>query len=264
MLVNNHHANVVIVDDEQEACDNIVRILAEFVDFEINIVGIAHDTEEAERLIKKVEPDAVFLDIEMPGENAFQFLERMYPYNFNIIFITAYDEFAIRAFRLNAIDYILKPICIDELTNAVSKLGEQIDYQLFLKHSKSNIDALKQISNGEQPSKITLKSLNYIEIVELQNIYSFEAMGNYCKVTFIQAGKNRETVTSYSISHYEEILPPQSFYRVHKSYIINCAHLKNIVHGDNYHAVIANDKIPISRRRYTGFIEFLINNNYSV
>src|ERR1700740_2529996 len=114
--------NVLIVDDEMEACANLQHILSEYVDKEINIVGIANNTREAEAAIAKAAPAAVFLDIEMPNENAFHFLERIAPFNFEVIFVTAYDEYAVKAFKLNAVDYILKPISINELNQAVQRL----------------------------------------------------------------------------------------------------------------------------------------------
>ncbi len=110
MPATNEIIKVLIVDDEKKACSNLRSILSEFVDVKINVAGIAHSGVEAGRLVSEVSPDAIFLDIEMPNENAFEFLARISPFNFEVIFVTAYDEYAVRAFRLNAIDYILKPI----------------------------------------------------------------------------------------------------------------------------------------------------------
>src|ERR1043165_6987188 len=98
---------VLIVDDETEACRNLQNILSKYIDCNIQVAGVAHNTVEAERLVRLHNPDAVFLDIEMPEENAFDFLQRIYPYSFEVIFITAYDEYAIKAFKLHAMDYLL-------------------------------------------------------------------------------------------------------------------------------------------------------------
>src|SRR4051812_32436582 len=124
MPANEKAMRVLIIDDEQEACDNLKNILSEYIDSNIHVLRTANDTIAAQWLITELNPDAIFLDIDMHNENAFEFLQRIYPYNFEIIFVTAYDEFAIKAFKLNAIDYILKPINIDELTNAIIKLRE--------------------------------------------------------------------------------------------------------------------------------------------
>jgi two-component system LytT family response regulator len=107
MPENRNSINIIIVDDENKACTILKDIITEYADPIIRVVGIAHSTYEAEALIYKLSPDAVFLDIEMPNENAFHFLERIAPFAFEVIFVTAYDEFAVKAFRLNAVDYIL-------------------------------------------------------------------------------------------------------------------------------------------------------------
>lgn len=254
---------VIIVDDEQEACDNIRNILALYPDLSINILDAANDTTTAEAQIKKLDPDAVFLDIDMPNENAFQFLERIYPYNFEIVFVTAYDEFAINAFKLNAVDYVLKPICIDDLLESVQKLRERIEYKLFAKNSEYQIGVLKQIAKKEPPQKITLKSLNHVEIVDFKDVCYIEGQGSYCKVCFNKAGRGKVIITSSIIAHYEEILPSRLFYRIHKSYLVNCIQIADIVTDDNYSIIMKNeDKLPISRRRFTDFINFLRENNF--
>jgi two-component system LytT family response regulator len=250
------------VDDEIEACDNIISILSEFIKSNISIVGVAHDTNEAESLINKFNPDAVFLDIEMPGENAFQFLERIHPHKFEIIFITAYDEFAIKAFKQNAIDYIMKPVNIEEFTEAVSKLRDKLLYKYFVGNNEQQRLVLKQIANKERSSKIVFKTLNHIEVVDLGDIYSLEGRGNYCCVSFNKLGVIKEVITSYSLSFYEDLLSAD-FYRVHKSHIINCRHVYDVQSNDNYCVILANKaEIPISRRRYSGLINFLKQNNF--
>src|SRR6185369_4879620 len=99
---------VLIVDDETEACENLKNILLKYVDPDIQILGMAYDTEDAEKQINLLKPNAVFWDIEMPSENAIQYLVRVFPFDFEIIFVTAFDQFALKALKLNAIDYILK------------------------------------------------------------------------------------------------------------------------------------------------------------
>jgi two-component system LytT family response regulator len=263
MSLNHSKIKALIIDDEREACDNLKNILTEYIDSDISILGIANDTISAEKLIIELNPDAVFLDIEMPDENAFQFLKRIHHYNFEIIFVTAYDEFAIRAFKLNAVDYILKPINIDELNIAIIKLKERITYRQFTKHNEYEIKALKQIVEKELPHKITLKSLNHIEVVDFKHIYLVEAQGSYCKIFFVKAGAIKEIITSNIISYYEELFPPEFFYRVHKSYIINCTYLEDIITDNNYSIVLKNKyEVPVSRRRYADFIKFLKENNF--
>ncbi len=256
--------NIIIIDDEKEACTNLKNILVEYIDPLINIEGIANNSFDAEKLIKHKTPDAIFLDVEMPGENAFHFLERIVPFTFEIVFVTAYDEYAVKAFKLNAIDYILKPISFSELANAVKKLKEKIYYKKYINEvSPSYTELSKQVSNKAKQHRITLKDNNNIEVVEFKDIYFIEAKGSYSRVLFSKNGVLKEITMSTSISEYEELLPMEMFYRIHKSYLINCLHVKQILKDESSHIVI-NDEftLPVSRRRYTPLLEFLKSNEY--
>ncbi len=256
--------NVLIVDDEMEACANLQHILNEYVDKDINIVGIANNTRDAEAAIAKAAPAAVFLDIEMPNENAFHFLERIAPFNFEVIFVTAYDEYAVKAFKLNAVDYILKPISITELNQAVHKLKEKIRYKSILsENSVSYAEISNQVSNKIKGQKITLKDSNSIEVVEFRNIYFVEAQGSYVRILFLKGSEIKEITLSGSLTDYEELMPADIFYRIHKSYLINCIHVKKIL-KDEYSQVVIRDiyTLPISRRRYAPLLQFLKSNDY--
>ncbi len=251
--------SVLLVDDEIEACRNLKSILLEFVDPNINIVGVAHSTAEAEKQLQVHNPDAVFLDIEMPNENAFQFLERVSPIHFEVVFVTAYDEYAIRAFKLNAVDYILKPISINELANAVVKLKDRLRYKTLISTGNNDFtEVSKQINTKAKLNKITLKGNNNVELVSFKDIIYVEAFGKYSKVFFLKNNAVVDILTSYAISDYEELLPANIFYRIHKSYLINCSHIKQI-HKDDTTTLTMNYAItiPVSRRRFSSLLEFL-------
>ncbi|MEI8279081.1 MAG: LytTR family DNA-binding domain-containing protein [Bacteroidota bacterium] len=255
--------NVIIVDDEKEACKNLSSILLEYVDPDIHISGIAHNTTEAELLIQEKKPDAIFLDIEMPNENAFHFLERIYPFPFEIIFVTSYDEYAIRAFKLNAVDYILKPISIPELSNAVQKLNEKLKYKHLLDVSQVYDTLSHDVNNGLRTNKITLRDNQQIEIVDFKNICYLEAMGSYCKVVFLINDVEKQIVLSHAISEYEELLPDDMFYRIHKSYLVNCRRIQKVMKEDNPYLLMKNNAtLPIGRRRFSSFISFLKSNQF--
>ncbi len=256
--------NVLIVDDEIEACENLSNILKEYVPSGVNILGVANSTREAEQLIARLAPDAVFLDIEMPNENAFKFLDRIAPFNFEVTFVTAYDEYALKAFKLNAVDYILKPISIPELVSAVEKLRERIKVKKVLtggEVSYSEISGL--ITTKAKIHKITLKDGSNIEVVDFRNIHFIEAQGSYSRILFSKYNSIKEITMSVSLADYEEMLPVDMFYRIHKSYLINCVHVKKILKDEANHVVINGDfTLPISRRRFAPLLEFLKINDY--
>jgi two-component system, LytTR family, response regulator len=263
MPTANKPLKILIVDDEKKACTNLKNILHEFVDESINIAGIANSTQEAEVLIGKQEPDAIFLDIEMPNENAFHFLERIAPFNFEVVFVTAYEEYAIRAFRLSAIDYLLKPISINDLRKAVQKLKEKVGYKRILGQNNTSYSELeRQVRNKTRIHKITLKDINRTEVVDFKDIYFIEAQGSYSRIVFSKGNTVSEMILSNPLSDYEEILPDNQFYRIHRSYLINCTSIKQISDGGTQVVMKDNLHIPVSRRRYAALIEFLESHDY--
>jgi len=264
MAADHTTINVLIVDDELEACANLESILLEYVDEDINIVGIANNTKEAEKLIHKHTPDALFLDIEMPNENAFRFLHRLSPFNFEVVFVTAYDEYAVKAFKLNAVDYILKPISIPELKQAVEKLREKFKFkQILSKNNVSYEDISNLVINKAKNQRIALKDNNVIEVVDFKDIFFLEAQGSYTRILFLKDGSVKEIIMSGSLGDYEELFPEDFFYRIHKSYLINCAHVKKILKDESTHVVVKDSfTLPVSRRRSVPLIEFLKNNGY--
>lgn len=251
--------NVLLIDDEVDACQNLRSILLEYIDPDINIMGIANSTAEAEKQLELHNPDAVFLDIEMPGENAFAFLERIAPVHFEVVFVTAYDEYAVKAFKLNAVDYVLKPISISELSNAVARLKEKIMLKTHFNAGNNEFGEIsKQINSRQKLNKIALKGNNNVEIVAFKDILYVEAFGGYSKVFFYRDNVIADMFTSYAISEYEEMLPQDAFYRVHKSYLINCDQVKKI-HKDESPSVSlqSGQTIPVSRRRFAAMVEFM-------
>jgi len=255
--------NILIVDDEKKACTNLKNILHEFIDNSINIAGMAYSTAEAEVLINKLAPDAIFLDIEMPHENAFSFLERIKPFYFEIIFVTAFDEYAINAFKLNALDYILKPISISELRNAIQRLKEKTKYKKFIAGNTSYNELTEQVYKKARQHKITLKGTNTIHVVDFKDIYFLEAHGSYSRILFLKNKEITEITMSTPLSEYEELLPADMFFRIHRSYLVNCVHIKKIQHNNTNHVLLeSNHSFPISRRRYFELIEFLKSNDY--
>jgi two-component system LytT family response regulator len=264
MVIDLPEISLVIVDDEREACSNLQNMLNAYIDEPVTILGIAHNTRVAEELITLHKPQAVFLDIEMPNENAFEFLARLPVIDFEVIFVTAYDEYAVRAFKLNAVDYILKPISITELAGAVRKLKERLRYKALIAGTPLSLSDLAiEVTGKQKNNRITLRSGGDIEVVEFKNIYFAEAQGSYTKIVFAKGDKIKDIVLSSSLAEYEELFPDTIFYRIHKSYLINCGHVKKIIKGEVNQVVTDGDfTLPVSRRRYAPLLDFLKTNNY--
>lgn len=264
------HGNIgikaIIVDDEIVACRNLQHYLTLSPDVPVDIAGVARDTTYARVLLGQHEPDVVFLDIEMPNETGLQFLEHMSNCPFEVVFITAYDEYAVNAFKLNAIDYILKPINPAELYKALGKVYERILFREFAKkHPVSYHELARQVSNPSLQDKMVLKSAGDVEIVELSNIVFIEAKGSYSRICYTKDGREKYITMSYPIADYEKMLPGDIFFRIHKSFLVNCMFISSMTKGEHSHAVLSNSsQLPVSRRRSSDLVAFLARHNYHV
>ncbi|MGN6566406.1 MAG: LytR/AlgR family response regulator transcription factor [Flavipsychrobacter sp.] len=250
--------SAIIVDDEEDACLNLHYMLREAGSNTAHVAGIARNIDEATFIIKENKPEVVFLDIDLANDNAFTLLERLKPISFEIVFVTAYDEYAIKAFKLNAVDYIVKPIDKEDLARAIYRLQEKLSYKNFLRQYDAYKHIAEDISSKTVAQRITLRDKNTIEVVHFNDIVLIEAQRSYSKVIFKKNDVQQVITMSYSIAEYEDILPAALFFRIHKSYLINCRYIRKIIRNEQPYVVIdEQNKIPISRRRYTDFIGFL-------
>jgi two-component system, LytTR family, response regulator len=252
---------VIIVDDEIDAGKNLQKILLEYVDPGIHILGVVNGTKDAEKMILQQTPDIVFLDIEMPHENAFDFLERINPVHFEVIFVTAYDEYAVRAFKLNAVDYILKPISIEEVRQAVKKALERIAFRNMMGEKTETGNFHPDLISRSRLDKIRLRDNTGFEIVDFKDILYVEARGSYSSVCFLKDSNTpKNIITGTSLNEYEELFPNDFFCRAHRSYLVNCMHVKKVLADDNSFVIMKNgDKLPVSRRRIPELMEFFKN-----
>jgi len=257
--------NVIIVDDEIEACSNLSFLITRNQKYPVHVLGFAHNTVEAAQKIALLKPEAVFLDIEMPNENAFQFLSRLGNIDFEIVFVTAYDEYAVKAFKLNALGYILKPIDTSDLERTIELLRDKILFNRFrMQQPQRDIqDILKNLEHRTAPSQLVLNDTNHWEIVSFSNIVYIQASGSYSKI-FCSGGSGATSrILSKPISEYEDLLPKNLFYRVHKSYLVNCLYIRRIQKGDSKDIVLADGTvIPVGRRRYPEFLEFIKSDRF--
>jgi two-component system LytT family response regulator len=240
---------VVIVDDEQDAIESIKLIIQEHFS-DVVISGTAKSAEEAIKLIPLVEPDIVFLDIEMPGGSGFDVLEGLTQRNFSVIFVTAYSQYAIKAFKYSAVDYILKPIDIDELVAAVAKI-----HPLDAHHkSEAKINLLLENVRSIKPDKIALSTSESIEFVNISDIVQILAEGSYSTLKFLD---QTELVVSKNLGEFESLLEDHPFYRPHQSHLINLLHVKKINRLGNEIILDDGSVAFLSRRKKNQFMEIM-------
>jgi two-component system LytT family response regulator len=244
----------LIIEDEQKSRDVLLKII-EKSSPELKVIGSASNVTEGVDLIKSLKPDLVFLDITMPDGSGFDLLEQVADQKFDLIFATASNSHAIRAFKYSACDYLLKPIDVEELRNAVLRVVKRKSETPDMGNLNFLIQQLKRSDDNFQ--KITLPTGNAYEIINLKDIVRCEADGSY---TYFYLVDKRKLMVSASLKHYEELLPEQDFIRVHHHNLINMNHVVRFLKEDGGYAVMSDgSKIEISRRKKDQFMERLKN-----
>lgn len=245
--------NAIIVDDEEFARSSLYFLLQENCE-NVLISGIAKSVAEARNLLNQHAVDLIFLDIAMPGENGFELIPSAQAANASIIFTTAYDQYAIKAIKANALDYLLKPIDIDELKLAVDKATKFINLN---KVENNRNESLKNLANdlSERTSikKITLPSGQGYRLVDIDDIIHIAADSNY---SVFHLNNLEKIAVSKVLKEYEEILPEHKFVRIHKSSIVNLKYIKEYTNKNGLQVVLHNGElIAVSRRRASDFFE---------
>lgn len=234
----------IIIDDEVKARDTIQHMLAAYCP-EIEVIDTAGSVKEGKKVLIAKKPDLVFLDIKMGDGTGFDLLRALDNIDFFIIFVTAFEEFAIRAIKFSALDYILKPIDPDELVSAVEKargkiVKESMDVKLEALYENLDVFA----SNNK---KIVLKTTGSVHLVKLKDIIRCESEKNYTH--FFTMDQEKITV-SKTLKEFNELLTEFSFYRVHQSHLINLAHVKRYEKNDGGYLVMDdNSSVPVSFRK---------------
>ncbi|MBC7651906.1 MAG: response regulator transcription factor [Deinococcales bacterium] len=239
---------VIIIDDEPD-CVKLLALQLKMYCPQVQIVAECTASIDALAQIKTLQPDLIFLDIEMPVMNGFQLLEALGTINFSLVFVTAYDKFAVKAFRFNALDYLLKPIDGKDLKVAVQKA-------LLQKPNQQQLQSIKQqLHDGEKyhPDKIALPYQNGVTFTEIKNIIYCESDNNYTK--FHMADGKQYTVAK-TLGDIQEVLEERNFLRVHRQYLINLNHIKKYVRGEGNYLIMNNDaNIPVARNKKEKLIE---------
>lgn len=242
--------NAIIVDDELSARSMLRQIIVEQCPL-IHIIDEAADVKSAVKIINKHHIDLVFLDIEMPEENGFMLFDYFNQPTFETIFCTAYSDFALQAFEVSAVDYILKPISISKVLAAVEKAVKMVGQNQIIQR----VNILKENLNLNKLQKIALPMADSLVFVQLEDIYFFEADGSYTNV-FTKTGK---FLVSKKIKDFDELLTNDGrFYRIHRSYLINTYQIVKYNKKDGATIEFANGySAPIAREKVKEFDEFI-------
>lgn len=234
----------IIIDDEVKARDTIQNMLQTYCK-DIEIIGTAGSVKEGVSVLNNNSPDLVFLDIKMGDGTGFDLLRKLNKINFVLIFITAFEEFAIRAIKFSALDYILKPLDPDELISAVEKAKDAIEKEnisLRLEALYENLDGLNNKSK-----KIVLKTTNSVHIVNIADIIRCESEKNY---THFYTTEKEEITVSKTLKEFSEMLVDFGFYRIHQSHLVNLVHVKRYDKAEGGNLVMDDNSIvPVSYRK---------------
>lgn len=235
--------NAIIIDDERHSCDVLKMLLGKCCQ-QVQVTAICYSGEEGIKKINELKPQLVFLDIEMPHMNGFQLLEQIPTINFEIIFTTSYDQYAITAFKFSALDYLLKPVDREELEKAVQKVSKKINPPV-----SQQLEILLQKIN--QPTitvqRIALPTMQGLEFVPVESIISCSSSNNYTEF-FLKDKK--KLLVSRTLKEVEDMLADHSFIRVHNSHIVNLNAITRYVKGEGGYVVMAdNSTVDVSRSR---------------
>ena len=243
----------LLVDDEENNLENLDFMLSNDCEG-VKVAGKVHNAEEARRWLRSNKADVVFLDIQMPGETGFDLLASLPSYDFKVIFVTAYDQYAIRALRSSAVDYLLKPLNVDELRTALSKVaGVRPGDSAYLQNHAILDNLLQTLQGKSRQTKIALPQLGGIIFIEINDIVSLQADSNY---TIIHMKDMQKIVITKTLKEFDDLLDPAMFARIHKSYIVNLKHITE--YSSNEGGIVKmsdGNQWSVSRRQMDTFLE---------
>jgi two-component system LytT family response regulator len=242
----------ILVDDELSSLQNLKQKLIEFCP-NVKVLASCQKPEEAIFLIRHHHPDVLFLDIEMPRINGFRMLEELGELQAEIIFTTAYNHYAIDAIRISAFDYLVKPVSVEDLQNAVKRLTIQ-----HTRRVQQKLDVLKKSlqENKSQEDKIAIPTGEGMEFISVKDIVRIESSSNYSKLYFTSG---HTLLVTRLLKDFEEMLLPYRFYRVHHSHLINLSQIKKYIRGEGGQVVMLNgDVIDVARRKKDEFLKLII------
>ena len=231
----------IIIDDEPGNIDVLQKMIIDFCK-DVQISGTAPSVDEGVRLIKEKSPDLLFLDVEMPGKNAFDLIDQLMPVDFEIIFVTAFEHYALKAFRYSAIDYLLKPVNIRELQEAVEKAGRRIKERNF----QERLDNFFNIERKKE-TKIAVQLKDGYGFINYNDIVCCTSEGTYTVISLVNGNK---LISSNNLKHFSELLPEDLFCRIHNSHLVNLHHALSYSKGRGGTLLMVNNMVlEVSQRK---------------
>ncbi|MBS9461094.1 response regulator transcription factor [Flagellimonas sp. 389] len=240
----------VIVDDEVKALQSLSWELTNLSD-EVDIIASFTDAQEALDYLEKNTPDCLFLDIEMPTMDGFQFIKNLKNKDFPVVITTAYNQYALQALKNEAIDYLLKPIDTDDLRETITKIKKYNAKNLTIEKLEK---ILLNFNAESQSKKITINTDGKLLFLNSDDILYAESDGNYSTI-FLSDGQ--KILLTKKLKEVNNLLPDNSFFRIHNSYIINLNKIKEFLKTDGYVVLESNHKIPVSRQKKSDFLDML-------
>jgi two-component system LytT family response regulator len=243
----------IIIDDESDGREAL-RIALERYFPEITIKRVCESPEQGIEAIQSVKPALVFLDVQMPHLSGFDLLKKVSPFDFEVIFVTAHDQYAIKAIRFSALDYLLKPVDIDDLRAAIQKVKERLEHKNTSQQYQSVLHNAQQ--NSGRIDRLAVPTQDGIEFFHTADIVFCEAQGSYTNI--LLKGKAKALV-SRNLKDFENLLSESGFCRVHHSFLINMIHVRKYVKGEGGYVVMTDDHyVDVSRRKKDEFLKLLV------
>jgi len=236
-----------IVDDEKKGRDTLSKLLEEYCK-DVEIIGEADSVETAYQFISGNHPELVFLDVEMPRGSGFELLKRFEKVNFKTIFVTAHNHYAIKAIKFSAVDYLLKPVDVDELVEAVSRVKS-----MPVLHQSSYTGLLDNLDNTRS-GKLAVPVKDGVAFIHASDIIRMQADGSYTHIYTL----TEKYTASKNVKEYEDLLHDMNFFRAHHSHLINLKHVKHFSRVDGYFALMSDgSSVEVSRRKKDHFLQLM-------
>ena len=244
--------NTIVIEDEVNARQALENMLSYHCP-DINIIASADSVKEGVQLIKTHQTDLLFLDVNLPDGTGFDILKKISKHTFKVVFITAYDEYALPAIKMCALDYLMKPVKPDDLIGAVNKVKQALDNE---ERYSTNIDTcIENYKAQGQQKKIIINTSESMFVLEIRNILRCEASENYTNILLTNAPP---ILVAKTLKEFEEMLTSFGFFRVHQSHLVNLRYVASYEKKSGGHARLHNDlRLPVSKRRKEGFLKAL-------